>query len=506
VNPKQVAANRLPSGWVAAPIRQAIQPRVNRVRPTDHPKSKFIGMDHVEAHSTKIVGSRAASGMKSSALSFKAGDVLYGRLRPYLNKVAQPKFDGLASAEFIVFPDTELLRSHFLKHRLNAADFVSFASHLNEGDRPRVNFGQIGDFNILIPPPLEQRRIVSKIEELFSELDKGIESLKTARAQLKVYRQAVLNHALEGKLTAEWRKKQVHAKPAKELLKSILVEHRRSWEKYQLQRLSGKGKAPPKNWKAKYKEPAPANITDLPRLPNSWCWSNIDQLIREPLRNGHSAPVSQASGGIPIFSISAVTDGDFSTRNVKITSADPLKVHDLWVESDDIFVQRSNTPELVGTTRRYRGENARAIFPDLLIRIRVTSSVLPAFVELALQSVRCHTYFRHMSQGISGSMPKINQSVVRLAAIPLPPLSEQEVFIDAIEDQLSVVAHISAEIDNQLSNTDSLRKSILREAFAGQLVAQDSNDEPASVLLNRIRAERERLMQKAAHMKTPISA
>ena len=68
-----------------------------------------------------------------------------------------------------------------------------------------MSFDQIGEFEILIPPPLEQHRIVAKIEELFSELDKGIESLKTAREQLKVYRQAVLKHAFEGKLTAQWR-------------------------------------------------------------------------------------------------------------------------------------------------------------------------------------------------------------------------------------------------------------------------------------------------------------
>src|SRR6202007_387246 len=101
---------------------------------------------------------------------FYAGDVLYGRLRPYLNKVTKPQFSGLASAEFIVFPDTPLIKSDFLKYRLNAVDFVNFASHLNEGDRPRVGFDQIGDFKLLIPPPNEQKRIVAMIEELFSEL------------------------------------------------------------------------------------------------------------------------------------------------------------------------------------------------------------------------------------------------------------------------------------------------------------------------------------------------
>ena len=381
------------------------------------------------------------------------------------------------------------ISNRYLSRYLNQIDYSDYVTGTT---RLKLTQNALKRIPVLVAPTAEQHRIVTKIEELFSELDKGIESLKTARAKLNVYRQAVLKHAFEGKLTAQWRGEHLEAKPASELLQRILVERRRGWEENQLRKFAEKGKAPSKNWKAKYKEPATADTTDLPLLPDSWCWSSIDQLIREPLRNGHSAVASQTDGGIPTFSISAVTDGDFSAKNIKMTSADPLKVQDLWIESDDIFVQRSNTPELVGTARRYRGENGRAIFPDLLIRIRVTSSVLSAFVELALQSVRCHAYFRHKSQGISGSMPKIDQDVVRLAAIPIPPLPEQEAIIEAVEGQLTVIDHIEAEIDGQLLKADSLRQSVLKKAFAGELVPQDPRDEPASVLLDRIRAEREK--------------
>ena len=354
---------------------------------------------------------------------------------------------------------------------------------------------------VAVAPLNEQHRIVAKIEELCSELDKGCESLKTAQAKLDVYRQAVLKHALEGKLTAQWRREHP-CKPASELLRRILVERRHGWEENQLRKFAEKGKAPSKNWKTKYKEPATADITDLPLLPDSWCWSSIDQLIREPLRNGHSAVASQTDGGIPTFSISAVTDGDFSAKNIKMTSADPLKVRDLWVESDDIFVQRSNTPELVGTTRRYRGENGRAVFPDLLIRIRITPSVLPAFVELTLRSVRCHAYFRHKAQGVAGKMPKIDQNIVRLAAIPLPPLPEQEAIIEAVEGLLTIIDRLEAEIDNQLLKADALRQAILAKAFSGQLVVQDPHDDPASVLLDRIKAEREKAAKNNHSKKT----
>ena len=195
----------LPAGWVSGPLSDFIRPRGEKVSPTDFPDLPFIGMDHVEAHTTRIVGSVPSSQMKSNASRFWQNDVLYGRLRPYLNKVAQPGFNGLASAEFIVFKGNELIRSDFLRYRLHAQDFVNFASHLNEGDRPRVNFEQIGSFDVLMPPPDEQRRIVEKIEPLFDEIERGVESLRIAKNTIHLYRQSLLKSAFEGRLTADWR-------------------------------------------------------------------------------------------------------------------------------------------------------------------------------------------------------------------------------------------------------------------------------------------------------------
>jgi hypothetical protein len=202
----------LPPGWIAGTLGDFIRPRGEKADPQEFPELTFLGMDHVEAHTMRIVGGVSGSSMKSAAARFYRGDVLYGRLRPYLNKVARPWFDGLASAEFMVFPEKKWLCSEFLKLRLNSVDFVGFASHLNEGDRPRVDFSQISTFPLLVPPANEQRRIVAKIEELFSEIDKGIESLTTAREQLKAYRQSILKAAFEGKLTEGWRSKKPDAR------------------------------------------------------------------------------------------------------------------------------------------------------------------------------------------------------------------------------------------------------------------------------------------------------
>ena len=142
----------LPSGWTRAPLGEMVRPRNVRLSPRTRPDLAFLGMDNVEPHTMRILGTVPAESVKSSAAYFEPGDVLYGRLRPYLNKVARPGFPGLASAEFMVFPDTAHLRNSYLQYRLNSVDFVRFASRLNTGDRPRVSFDQISDFQFVLPP------------------------------------------------------------------------------------------------------------------------------------------------------------------------------------------------------------------------------------------------------------------------------------------------------------------------------------------------------------------
>ena len=193
----------VPRGWAAGLLSDFVQPRGERASPKDYPSLPFIGMAHVEAHTTKIIGSKSAKQMKSSASLFAKNNVLYGRLRPYLNKVAQPKFDGLASGEFIVFEGNTLLHEAFLLRRMSACDFVSFASHLNEGDRPRVNFNQIGSFHMLVPPLSEQRRIVEILDARLEAADKLEAETDAALARADTLRQSILKKAFVGQLVPQ---------------------------------------------------------------------------------------------------------------------------------------------------------------------------------------------------------------------------------------------------------------------------------------------------------------
>lgn len=235
--------------------------------------------------------------------------------------------------------------------------------------------------------------------------------------------------------------------------------------------LSGFLKSGAKNGMAKADtgEPALVGQTTLPPLPRGWVWTTLDSLLREALRNGHSAKSSGTQKGLRAFTLSAVTEGDFSDRNTKATVATPEKVTDLWAEPGDIYVERSNTPELVGIARLYKGPSGFAFIPDLFIRVRVQSLVSDRYVELCLLSKRGRTFLRSRAQGISGTMPKIDQGTVASLPIPLPPLAEQQRIVLEVERRLSVVEELKLTIATNSQRAIRLRQSILHQAFSGRL-------------------------------------
>ncbi len=172
----------VPDGWRAVSLGDVVRPETRREVPTQ--PLPYIGMEHVEAGSGRITATSDASAIRSSSPLVGMGDVLYGRLRPYLNKVAIAPQGAYASGEFIVFRGNDEIDARFLKWRLTAEDFVRFATALNSGDRPRVKWPQMAGFRFPLPPLPEQRRIVEMVEEQMAHLDAADATLASAEQRL----------------------------------------------------------------------------------------------------------------------------------------------------------------------------------------------------------------------------------------------------------------------------------------------------------------------------------
>jgi type I restriction enzyme S subunit len=189
----------LPTGWVKTTLGEIVKPSRERALPSEVPEMKYVGLEHIEAHTMKLLGHGQASQVRSSSLRFSRGDVLYGKMRPYLNKVWLATFGGICSAEFLVFPRCDGLNIPFLAFRLNAEDFVTYANGQVSGERPRVDFEKLSPFPILLPPAAEAERIVTKLNASLSRLERAEMATRRALEKLQRYRASILEAAWRGK-------------------------------------------------------------------------------------------------------------------------------------------------------------------------------------------------------------------------------------------------------------------------------------------------------------------
>lgn len=338
---------------------------------------------------------------------------------------------------------------------------------------------------LLLPPAVEQTRIVAKLEELLSHLDAGVAELKVAQKKLGQYRQSLLKAAVEGALTAEWRAKNTPTETGVQLLERILQERRPRWEAKQLAKFVEQGKAPPKDWQKKYPEPIQPDTIDLPELPEGWVWSSLGQCFYVAVGATPSRKEPSFWGG----SIPWVSSGE--VRFSRITSTKEMITQDgLNNSSTQINPVGSVLLGMIGEGKT-RGQVAildvEAANNQNCAAIWASESGVPAeYVYFWLWS-----QYEQTRRGSSGNnQPALNKSIVERILFPLPPLGEMVEIVRLVSQALDAIYEQEMAIEISLKQSNAQRQNILRSAFAGQLVPQNPNDEPASVLLERIRAER----------------
>ena len=353
-----------------------------------------------------------------------------------------------------------------------------------------ITGNQLKTFVILLPPLPEQHRIVSKIEELFTKLDAGIDALGKVQAQLKRYRQSVLKAAFEGKLTETWRAEhQDEIEPASVLLERVLKERRRKWEAEQLEQMKAKGEVPKdEKWKAKYKEPTPLDTSELTELPKGWLWATVEQLLTK-IQYGSSRKTNDDANGVPVLRMGNIVEGKIVRDNLKYLPTEHDEFPELLLDKGDLLFNRTNSRELVGKTAVYIGDPNPCSFASYLIRVRFNPRIDSLIVAHYLNSMYGKNWILSVVSQQAGQA-NVNGTKLKLLAVPIPSEKEQRVFVEEVERRLSVADKVEKTVTAELKRAEQLRQSILKQAFSGGLVPQDSNNEPASVLLERIRAEK----------------
>lgn len=347
---------------------------------------------------------------------------------------------------------------------------------------------------IPIAPLAEQRRIVAAIESHLTRLDAAIAALERAQRNLTRYRASALHAAVTGHLVpteaALAQAEGFDYEPAPELLARILAGRLRRWEEAALAKLTAAGK-PSKDgrWRARYLEPAVPDSEMLPELPEGWCWATVDQLLADGLANGRSVPT--ASRGCPVLRLTALKGDTIDLDEHKIGSWTIEEAAPFLIKRGDFLVSRGNgSIRLVGRGGLVERELAGPIaFPDTLIRVRVPEyAYLPRLLAMVWNSAAVRTQIEPRAKTTAGIW-KINQTDLASILLPVPPIAEQIRLADEIVRQNSIAEACEDALERSLARASRLRQSILQLAFEGRLVDQDLKEEPAAMLLERIRAE-----------------
>ena len=361
------------------------------------------------------------------------------------------------------------------------------------------------EFNL--PPLPEQRRIVAKIDELFSELDKGIESLKTARGQLEVYRQSILKHAFEGKLTAQWRAQNADQLQSSE---SLLARIRQAHEDQQHKQLTD-WKTTVRQWEANGKEGkkpkkprelksvamlAEEEVDCLEELPSSWQWLPAESV--GIIQLGRQRSPKNRSRNYPTKYIRAanITEQGLDLGDVLDMDFGPHELSAYRLGKGDLVLsEASGSAAQVGKPAIWDDQIPNCCFQNTVIRHQPYCRDHAAYLLWLYRFFYVTGKFARVAGGVG-----INHlSAYKFAQIALPvcPFLEQQEIVRLLEGKFTSIEQNEREIDSALKRAELLRQAILKKAFAGQLVAQDPDDEPASVLLYRIKVEKEQISKKA---------
>ena len=460
----------------------------------------YVDIGSIDRDSKAILDAKtmlAAKAPSRAKQHLKMGDVLISMTRPNLNAVAivpEALDDAIGSTGFHVLRSKWVV-SQFLFYLVQSQQFVDAMCDVVQGALyPAVRPADIGAFKFRLPAQAEQTRIVEKLEELLSGLDAGVAELKAAQKKLTQYRQSLLKAAVEGALTADWRAAQGSSQPAgsaksaesgQALLARILTERRSRWQARQLAKFKAQGKTPPKDWQAKYPEPVAPDSAGLPALPMGWVWSSLGQCFQISVGATPSRKEpGYWSGGIPWVSsgevrFNRITESkeSISTEGLNNSSTRLNPVGSVLLGM--IGEGKTRGQVAILDIEAANNQNCAAIWAS-------ETDVPPEYVYFWLWS-----RYDETRRGSSGNnQPALNKSIVESIPFPLPPLNELQQIVQVVSASLLQISEQENAVNYSLRQSAAQRKNILKAAFSGQLVPQDPNDEPASALLARIRAER----------------
>ncbi|MBI5963092.1 MAG: restriction endonuclease subunit S [Chloroflexi bacterium] len=391
----------------------------------------------------------AATARKIHAKEFPIGTTLFAKIGEAvrLNRRAFASVSVLADNNVMgLIPNIDIVSPKFLYHFMHTVELYEYSQATTV---PSVRKSDVEQIPFPLAPLSEQERIVTRLEEMFSDLDAGVAALERVCVGLKRYKASVLKAACEGNLVEQ----DANDVPAHVLYKKILEERRNLWES----QLVKKGKA--KN--TKYSEPELPEIEDE-NLPNGWMWTSLDSLTYR-VTYGITVRPKYVEEGVSIISAREIRSGEIDLEiSHKISTEDYEKLrHNCILYYDDVLFSKTGT---IGHVARVKHDMPLSVSQNVAV---LSPVVWSKYLEMVLRS----PIIQRLAQSKikTTAIPDLQLGLMKKFPIPLPPLDEQRRIVAEVERRLSVVGEVESAVEVGLVRAGRLRQSVLRSAFEGRL-------------------------------------
>ena len=507
----------LAQGWTGAKLSEicAINPRVDKTSIDPASVVSFVPMPAVEAGTGKIGvnETRNFEAVRKGYTPFQKGDILFAKITPCMEngkmaivpELASPY--GFGSTEFHVLRPCNDIDPRFIYHAVSNRAFRFHAEHKMTGavGQKRVPAAVLEEHEVGLPPKNEQRRIVEKIEALFDEIDKGVESLRAAKSTLDLYRKSLLKSAFEGRLTADWRAQNPDKLESCEELITRAKHEKSKWHRVALEEWvqavedwqsdSSKG---PKPRRPEHNSPSvpltSKELDPLPRIPQEWVFLRLSDIAA--VSSGMSVSKSRKPEipiDIPYLRVANVQRGFLDLGEIKTMKIERSQFVSLQLRRWDVLFNEGGDRDKLGRGWVWECQVPQCVTQNHVFR----ASPFRHNLEWSKYISRWgnsfgRDYFEKGGKQTT-NLASINKTVLKALPVPYCSVAEQAEIIRILDKCLEATDGLESEIEAAFTRAEALRQSILKNAFSGRLVPQDPNDEPAATLLQRI------LAKKASH-------
>lgn len=443
------------SEWKKVKIGDFLTEREGRYKPDDSKISKYKRLDKIDFSGTIHISDKPT---KTDMIIVHPGDLVISGINVAKGAVAVYQGDEpvCATIHYSSYTfDSSKVDLYYFKYFVKSPAFIAaLQKQVKGGIKTEIKPKHLLPLEISIPDLQTQQEIVKKISLQLQKTEQLSVEIESQKNYIKLLRQNILQEAIEGKLTAVWRKQNPVQKGNPDYDAEALFE--------QIQK--------ERNNEKKQKELSPITDEEKPfEIPGGWKWVRLGEIIKEPPRNGYSPKAVDYETPIKTLKLGAVTYGVFDSNEYKFINEEIPKDAYCWLKNGDFLIERSNSVEYVGICAIYIGKDNEFMYPDLLMRFRTQDNLSKKYIHTALVSPFNRSYFMSNAKGAQKTMPKINQECVVNTMIPLPPLKEQEEIVIRVEKHLQAISNLDNQIIEREQLTKQLMRSILKDTFEERL-------------------------------------